>query len=170
MIYIMGFVNIDGSYDVSPLHTLVVTNWIFTLWSFVLSDWMFRYETHDVCLMVWILEVTMGYHIDSLDVCYGTQTCGFPRWYWGNLCIGVDALFIIFSSIETLGSLCSSLCGLSIMNMNLLWCYFSTNSRIDRTERIALCYFSTNSWIDQTERIALMWFRTLQTIYSYVLR
>ena len=54
-------------------------------------------------------------------------------------------IFIIFSPIETLGSPCSSLCGLSIMDMNLLWCYSSTNSRIDRTEKIALRYFSTNS-------------------------
>ena len=54
-------------------------------------------------------------------------------------------VFIIISAIETLRSLSSSLCGLSIMNMNLLWCYFSTNSRIDQTERIALCYFSTHS-------------------------
>ena len=39
----------------------------------------------------------------------------------------------------------SSLCGLSFMNINLLWFYASTNSRIDQTEKIALCYFSTNS-------------------------
>ena len=62
-----------------------------------------------------------------------------------NLCIGVGTRFIIFSLIETLGSLYSSLCGLSIMNMNLLWCYLSTDSRIDRTGKIALHYFSTNS-------------------------
>ena len=61
----------------------------------------------------------------------------------GSLCIGADARF---SPTETLGSLYSSLCGLSIMNMNLLWSYSSTNSRIDQTERIALCYFSTNSY------------------------
>ena len=30
-------------------------------------------RTHDVCLAVSILGVTMGYHIDSLDVCYSTQ-------------------------------------------------------------------------------------------------
>ena len=59
--------------------------------------------------------------------------------------------------------------GLNIINLNLLWCYFSMNSRIDQTERIALCYFSTNSWIDWMERIALRWFRTLQTIFSCVL-
>ena len=57
-------------------------------------------------------------------------------------------VLVLVSSVEILGHSCSSLCGLSIMNMNLLWCYFSTNSRIDQTERIALCYFSTNSWLD----------------------
>ena len=31
--------------------------------------------------------------------------------------------------------------GLNIIDLNLLWCYFSTNSRIDRTKRIALYYF-----------------------------
>ena len=92
------------------------------------------------------------------------STCEFPRWHWGNLCIGLMHVFIIFSPVETLGSLYSSLCGLSIMNMNLLGCYSCTNSRIDRTEKIALCYFSTNSWIDWTKKIALSWFRELQTI------
>ena len=92
------------------------------------------------------------------------STRGFLRWHWGNLCIRVDARF---SPTETLGSLYSYLCGLSIMNMNLLWCYFSTNSRIDQTKRIALYYFSRNSWIDRTERIALRWFRDLQTIHIF---
>ena len=27
----------------------------------------------DVCLAVWILELTMRYHIDSLDMCLGIQ-------------------------------------------------------------------------------------------------
>ena len=54
-------------------------------------------------------------------------------------------VFVIFSPTETLESPCSSLCGLSIMNMNMLWCYSSMNSRIDQTEKIALRYFSTNS-------------------------
>ena len=121
-------------------------------------------RTHDICLAVWILEVTIGVSYWFTWHMLWHSTRGFPRWYWGNLCIGVDARF---SPVETSGSLCSSLCGLSIMNMNLLWCYSSTNSRIDRTEKIALHYFSTNSWINQTERIALRWFRTLQTIYIF---
>jgi len=40
----------------------------------------------------------------------------------------------------------------------VLRCYSSTNSRIDRTERIASCYFTTDSWIDRSERITLRWF------------
>ena len=30
----------------------------------------------------------------------------------------------------------------------IIWCYFSTNSWIDQSERIAWCYFSMNSRID----------------------
>ena len=101
-------------------------------------------RTHDIYLAVWILEVTIGVSYWFTWYVSWHSTRGFPRWYWGNLCIGVDARF---SPVETLGSFCSSLCGLSIMNMKLLWCYSSMNSRIDRTERLAL-----------------RWFRTLQTI------
>ena len=73
-------------------------------------------------------------------------------------------VLVLVSSVEILGHSCSSLCGLSIMNMNMLWCYSSMNSMIDRTGKIALHYFSMNSWIDRTKRIALRWFSTLQTI------
>ena len=160
----MGFVNIVGSYDVSPLYTLVMMNSIFTLQSFVLSDWIFRDEN------TWYMSCNMNTWGDN-EVSYWFtwyvlwhSTRGFPRWYWGNLCIGVDARF---SPTETLGSLYSSLCWLSIMNMNVLWCYSSMTSRIDRTETIALCYFSMNSWIDRPEIIALRWLRTLQTIPTF---
>ena len=54
-------------------------------------------------------------------------------------------VLVLVSLVEILGHSCSTLCGLSIMNMNMLWCYSSMNSRIDRTEKIALCYFSTDS-------------------------
>ena len=57
----------------------------------------------------------------------------------------MQVLVLCFSG-RNLGALFEVLSvGLSIMNMNLLWCYFSMNSRIDQTERIALCYFSMNS-------------------------
>ena len=74
----------------------------------------------------------MGYHIDSLDMCYGIQLAdshGDIRVIYAQR---VDARF---SPTENLGSLYNSLCGLSIMNMDLLWCYSSTNSRIDRTKK-----------------------------------
>ena len=61
-------------------------------------------------------------------------------------------VLVFVSPIETLVSPCSYLCGLSIMNLNLLWCYFSTNSWIDQSERITWRYFSTNSRIDRTEK------------------
>ena len=128
--YIMGFVNIDGSYDVSPLYTLVVMNWIFTLWSFVLSDWMFRSEN------TWCMSCGMNTWGDNGVSYWFTwcmlwhSTCRFPRWHWGHLCIGVDAHFFIFSPIETLGSPCSSSCGLNIMIMKLFDAYHRNNSRI----------------------------------------
>ena len=81
----------------------------------------------------------MGYRIDSLDICFGTQLtdsrCDIGVIYAQRL---MHVLVFCFSS-RNLGALFEVLCvGLSIMNMNLLWYYFSTNSRIDRTERIAL--------------------------------
>ena len=111
---IMGFVNVDGSYDVSPLSTLVVMNWIFSLWSFVLLDWIFRDEN------TWYISCNMNTWGDN-EVSYWFtwyvlwhSTHEFSRWYWGNLCIGLDACF---SPMETI-ALCS-LCGLSIMNLKL---------------------------------------------------
>ena len=60
---------------------------------------------------------------------------------FGNLCIGVDACSCLCFSGRNLGALFEVLCvELSIMNMNLLWCYFSMNSRIDQTERIAVLF------------------------------
>ena len=105
-------------------------------------------RTHDIYLAVWILEVTIGVSYWFTWYMLWHSTRGFPWWYWGNLCIGVDARSRLCFSGRNLGALFEVLCiGLSIMNLNLLWCYSSTNSRIDRTERIALS-----------------WFRTLQTI------
>ena len=128
---------------------------------FVMSDWIFRFENTWCmsCGMNTWGDIGVSYWFTWYMLWHSTR--GVPWWYWGNLCIGVDARF---SVVETSGSLCSSLCGLSIMNMNLLWCYSSTNSMIDRMEKMALRYFSTNSWIDRAERIALRWFSTLQTI------
>ena len=53
-----------------------------------------------------------------------------PEVTLGNLFIGVYACFIIFSPIETLGSPCSCLCGLSIMNLKLFDTYHIINSQV----------------------------------------
>ena len=139
-----------------PLY-LVVMNWVFPL-RFVLI----RLNTF-MDLRPLVVCLAMNTRGDN-EVSYWFtwyvfwhSTHGFPRWHWGNLCIGVDARF---SPTETSGSLYSSLCRFSIMNINMLWCYSSMNSMIDWAERIASCYFTTNSWIDRTEMITLRWFRT----------
>ena len=141
----MGFVNIVGSYDVFPLSIL-----LWWIEFFPLISRCHRIEYFYGFENTWCMSCGMNTWGDNGSSYWFTwcmlwhSTCGFPRWHWGNICIGVDARFYNFSPIETLGSLCSSLCGLSIMNVNLLWCYFSTNSWLDRSERIACCYFSMN--------------------------
>ena len=72
----------------------------------------------------------MGYRIDSLDVCYGTQLAGFRGDIGVIYAQGLMHVFIIFSLIETLGSPCSSLCGLNIMIMKLFDAYCRINSQI----------------------------------------
>ena len=146
----------------SPLY-LVVMNWVFPLrFRFIGLNTFMDLRALDVCL-------TMNTRGDNGVPYWFTwyvfwhSTRGFPRWHWGNLCIGVDARSCLCFSGRNLGALFEVLCvGLNIMNLNLLWCYFSMNSWLDQSKRIASCYFNTSSRIDWTERIALRWFRTLQ--------
>ena len=75
VIYIMGFVNIDGSYDVSPLYTLVV---MIESLPFEVLSCRIEYSdmrTHDVCLAVRIYGDN-GIPRDSLDVCFGDKLAG----------------------------------------------------------------------------------------------
>ena len=67
----------------------------------------------------------------------------------------MQGLIFCFSG-RNLGALFEVLCvGLSIMNMNLLWCYFSTNSRIDQTERISTNNFFLCSLLDKNFGVIL---------------
>ena len=50
-------------------------------------------------------------HVDSLDACYGTQLADSRGDIGVIHAYGLMHVFIIFSPIETLGSLCSSLGG-----------------------------------------------------------
>ena len=153
----------------SPLY-LVVMNWVFPLrFHFIGLNTFMDLKTLDVCLAM-NTRGDNGVSYWFTWYMFWHPTRGFPRWHWGNLCIGVDARSCLCFSGRNLGGTFEVLCvRLSITNLNLLWCYFSTNSWLDRSERISLCYFSTNSRIDLSERIALRWFRTLQTISFYVL-
>ena len=72
----------------------------------------------------------MGYHIDSLDVCFGTQLADSRGDIGVIYASGLVHVFIIFSTIEALRSPCSSLCGLNIMLMKLFDAYLRINSRI----------------------------------------
>ena len=75
--------------------------------------------------------VTMGYHIVSLDIYFGTQLADSQGEIGGNLCIGVDACFRPCFSSRNLGALFEVLCvGLSIMNLKLFDAYPIINSWI----------------------------------------
>ena len=88
----------------------------------------------------------MGYRIDSLDIWFGTQLADSRGDIGVIYAYGLMHVLVFCFSDRNLGALLEVLCvGFSIMNMNLLWCYFSMNSRIDRTERIVLYYFRMNS-------------------------
>ena len=149
-------------------------------------------RTLDVCL-AWDTRGDNGVFYWFTWCIFWHSTRGFPRWHWGNLCIGVDARFRPRFSGRNLGALFEVLCvGLNIMNLTLfdayhiidprilvvtleylgdirvdwcvfIWCYFSTNSRV-------VCDTYRNSSKDWSERITLRWFHTLQAISSYVLR
>ena len=134
---------------------LIVMNWVFPFEISLLSDW--------ILLWIWehlIYVLQLNTHGDNWVSYWFTwymfwhSTRGFPRWHWGNLCIGVDAHSrLLFLRQKSWGTLWGSLCWIEYYESEIIW-----------------CYFSTNSWIDRSERIASRWFRTLQMISSYVLR
>ena len=73
--------------------------------------------------------VKMGYHIDSLDMCFGTQLADSRG--DNGVCIGVDAHSSLCFSSRNLGALFEVLCvGLSIMDLKLFDVYHIMNSRI----------------------------------------
>ena len=73
----------------------------------------------------------MGYHIDSLDMCFGTQLTDSQSDIWGNLCIGFDARSHLCFSGRNLGALFEVLSvRLSIMNLKLFDAYRIINSQL----------------------------------------
>ena len=128
---IAGFVNIVGSYGVFPLY-LVVMNWVFPFEISLLSDWILLWIWEH---LIYVLQLNTrgdnGVSYWFTWYMFWHSTRGFPRWHWGNLCIGVDARFRPCFSGRNLGALFEVLCvGLSIMNLKLFDAYHIINSRI----------------------------------------
>ena len=151
---IAGFVNIVGSYGVFPSLSCC-DELSFSLWDFVVIDWILLWIWEH---LIYILQLNTrgdnGVSYWFTWYVFWHSTCGFPRWHRGNLCIGVDARSrLLFLWWKSWGTLWSSLCWIEYYESAIIW-----------------CFFSTNTWIDRSERIASRWFRTLQTISSYVLR
>ena len=72
----------------------------------------------------------MGYHIDSLDICFGTQLAD-SRGDIGVIYAGVDACSRLCFSGRNLGALLEVFCvRLSIMNLKYFDAYRIINSRI----------------------------------------
>ena len=99
---IAGFVNIVESYGVFPFLSCCELSFSFEI-SF-LSDW--------ILLSIWehlMYVLHMDTHGDN-GVSYWFTWCmfwhsthRFPRWHWGNLCVGVDARFRLDSLVDTSG-------------------------------------------------------------------
>ena len=108
----------------------------------VVMNWIFPFEISLCWIEYWIWEhliyvLHMDTHGDNGVLYWFTwcmfwySTCGFPRWHWCNLCIGVDARSCPTFSDRNLGVPFEVLCvGLSIMNLKLCDAYRIINSWI----------------------------------------
>ena len=110
---------------------LVVKNWVFPLrFHFMGLNTFMDLRTLDVCLAM-NTRGDNGVSYWFTWCVFWHSTHGFPRWHWGNLCIGVDARFHLCFSDRNLGALFEVLCvGLSILNLKLFDAYRIINSRI----------------------------------------
>ena len=113
----------------SPLY--LVVNWVFPLrFRFIGLNTFMDLRTLDVCLAMNPRGDNGVSYWFSWYVFWHT-TRGFPRWHWGNLCIGVDARSCLCFSGRNIGALFEVLCvGLSIMNLKLFDAYHIINTQI----------------------------------------
>ena len=115
----------------SPLY-LVVMNWVFPFEISLLSDWILLWIWEH---LIYVLQLNTrgdnGVSYWFTWYMFWHSTRGFPRWHWGNLCIGVDAYFRPCFSGRNLGALFEFLCvGLNIMNLKLFDAYRIIDPRI----------------------------------------
>ena len=118
---IAGFVNIVGSYGVYPLY-LVVMNWVFPFEISLLSDWILLWIWEH---LIYIVQLNTrgdnGVSYWFTWYMFWHSTRGFPRWHWGNLCIGVDARSCLCFSDRNVGALFEVLlCWLD--ESEIVWC------------------------------------------------
>ena len=69
---IRGFVNIVGSYGVFPSLSCCELSFPFEI-LFYRIEYFYGFESTWYMSCIWILVVTMGYRINSLDIWFGTQ-------------------------------------------------------------------------------------------------
>ena len=115
----------------SPLY-LVVMNWVFPFEISLLSDWILLWIWEH---LIYVLQMNTrgdnGVSYWFTWYMFWHSTRGFPRWHWGNLCIGVDARSCLCFSGRNLGALFEVLCvGLNIMNLKLFDAYRIIDPRI----------------------------------------
>ena len=102
-----------------PFEVSLLSDWIFQIWEHLM--YVLHMNTRGDNGVLYWFTWCMFWH----------STRGFPRWHWGNLCIGVDARFRPTFSGRNLGALFEVLCvGLNIMNLKFFYAYRIINSRI----------------------------------------
>ena len=107
--------------------------WIeFYLWGFTIIrlNTFMDLRTLDACL-AWDTHGDNGVFYWFTWCMFWHSTHGFPRWHWGNLCIGVDARFRPCFCGRNLGALFEVLyVGLNIMILKLFDAYRIIDPRI----------------------------------------
>ena len=119
---IAGCVNIVGSYGVFPsLSCCDELSFPFEI--SLLSDWILLWiRGHLIYVLHMNTCVDNGVLFWFTWYVFWHSTRGFPRWHWGNLCIGVDARFRPCFSGRNLGAVFEFLyVGLSI-GFEDTWC------------------------------------------------
>ena len=151
-----------------PLYSLVM-DWVFPLKLSYRIESLMIWE-HLMYVLRGITVVKMGYSIDSLDVCFGDQLAGSAHepmhrgWH----------TFSSLLSGRNFGALFEVLCVGWIDESEIVWCISYNHAHEYLRWQLSIlvtlgfwlicvlrCYSSTNSWINRSERITLRWFRTL---------
>ena len=140
----------------------------------LVMNWVLLFQVSVCWIEYWIWEHLM--YVLRWDICgdngmfywftwcmFWHSTRRFPRWHWGNLCIGVDARFRpTFSGRNFGGTLWSSLCSIECYESEVVWC-ISYGVILVRT----LGYlWNLLGWLKRLiGKITLRWPRTLQQFY-----